>query len=115
MVKLYYCHDYRFALQMVQGHTNVDLYKNGFVNLALPFFGFSNPIAPVKNKYYETEFSLWDRFELDGRKEDGSEMTLKDLLDYFQVQYLQYVQYMQYMRRLMLGKSCVKMITAPTV
>ena len=70
---------------MVQGHKNVDLYKNGFVNLALPFFGFSNPIAPTKNKYYETEFSLWDRFEVDGSKGAAGEMTLQELLDHFQV------------------------------
>lgn len=70
---------------MVQGHKNVDLYKNGFVNLALPFFGFSNPIAPVMNKYYETEFSLWDRFQVDGSKGASGEMTLQELLDHFKV------------------------------
>lgn len=76
------------SLQIVQGCKNIDLYKNGFVNLALPFFGFSNPIEPPKNKYYDTEFTLWDRFELDGSKGKSGEMTLQELLDYFQVRLL---------------------------
>lgn len=64
--------------KVIQGHKKLDSYRDNFLNLALAYLGYAEPMRAAKTKYYDKEFTLWDRFEING------EMTLKEFMDYFQ-------------------------------
>ena len=73
--------------KIVDGKDDVEQYKNGFINVALPFIGFSEPIGSPKGKYQGkqgevTIDQIWDRFEVE-------DIPLQDFLKHFSDQGLE--------------------------
>ncbi|GFR51131.1 hypothetical protein Agub_g13484 [Astrephomene gubernaculifera] len=55
----------------------LEAFRNTFANLALPLFAMAEPIPPKVIKYNGLEWSLWDRWTLEG------DLTVQQVLDWF--------------------------------
>ena len=58
------------------------------LSLTLSLLSLSPPPSlPPPLQYSDIEWTLWDRFDVKGLKDDGSEMTLGEFIDYFKTQH----------------------------
>lgn len=58
-------------------HKPVEDYRNSYVNLAIPLFAMSEPVPPKIIKYKGLEWSLWDRWILEG------DLTVQEVIAWF--------------------------------
>jgi len=67
--------------KLAQGFNKIENYRNTFLNLALPYFGFSEPIATAVTKVGDKNYTMWDTFVVKG------DMTLQEFLNKFEKEY----------------------------
>lgn len=68
--------------KLVQDQRNVDSYRAAFFNLAVALFVLSKPSKPQRFTVAGKDYTLWDDFLVESRRDGQQEMTLGDLLQY---------------------------------
>ena len=63
-----------------------DVFMQAGFNFYLDFKMFYSQLF-FSLQYNEKDFTLWDRFEIDGKKANGEEMTIGDLIEFFKASY----------------------------
>lgn len=76
--------------KIMQEVDDLEKYNNGFINLALSYFGFSDPMAPLVTEFRGKKFTMWEHFEVKG------DMTLRQFLDYFKETYGYVIEFINY-------------------
>ncbi|ARF09593.1 ubiquitin-activating enzyme [Indivirus ILV1] len=67
--------------KLANNFNKLEKYKNAFINLALPYFGFSDPISVKKYEVGGNKYSMWDTFII------NKDLTLREFLDHFKENY----------------------------
>jgi ubiquitin-activating enzyme E1 len=67
--------------KLVQKFDEIGKYRNTFLNLALPYIDFSEPVPVPFTKLGDQNFSMWDTFIIKG------DFTLQEFLDFFETNY----------------------------
>ncbi|XP_015202790.2 ubiquitin-like modifier-activating enzyme 1 [Lepisosteus oculatus] len=73
--------------KIVQGHKKIRSYRNGFVNLAVPFCVLSEPLRSQAFTLAKKDYTVWDHFPVQGKKNGQEEMTLEELIAVFKCEY----------------------------
>jgi len=66
--------------KVLLGFEKLDFYRNAFINLALPFFGMSEPMSAEKSVNKIGSFTFWDSVNFD-------DVTLGDIIDAYEDKY----------------------------
>jgi len=72
------------------GYNEVEKYHSTFLNLALPYMAFSEPIKAKTVEYKDKKFTMWDNFKVQG------DITLQEFLDYFKKKYDYEIEFVTY-------------------
>jgi len=74
--------------KLVWGCSDIEKYKNNFLNLALPFIGNADPMKCPVTKVCGKDYTMWDKYIIDSIKLfNKNDITLQELINYMNSTY----------------------------